>query len=370
MADSEPQLEPQKVQELTPERQLLCARFSPDGMHLLAGGMDAQLHRWQLAEVEVEIREKTKDGESVRKETKNEWQALAPVAGHHGWLSALALPSDPKTQRVYTGDSWGQLRCSDFAGRSPKVHWSIPNAHDGWVRQIAVHANRLATASRDGAVRLWDAQGKRLAEWSGAEEIYALTFQPDGRRVVFGDMKGIVRVWNFDANKIEREFELNEFFKLTRLQDVCGLTRLMFLDGGKTLMVVGCAPTDGGTMQGIPTLDWIDYASGKSKSRDQFGVENDAFITDVAEHPKGYLICASSGVTGRGTHFFIKPGAEEPFYNNTKIANIHAVALHPDGKQFALTSTNRASNGNGRRLDKEGNYVGNYSPVHVMQLPA
>ena len=79
-------------------------------------------------------------------------------------------------------------------------------------------------------------------------------------------------------------------------------------------------------MQGIPTLDWIDYASGKSKSRYQFGVENDAFITDVAEHPEGYLICASSGVTGRGTHFFIKPGAEEPFYNNTKISNIHAVA--------------------------------------------
>ena len=58
MTDAEPQLEPQKVQELTPERQLLCARFSSDGMHLLAGGMDAQLHRWQLAEVEVEIREK------------------------------------------------------------------------------------------------------------------------------------------------------------------------------------------------------------------------------------------------------------------------------------------------------------------------
>ena len=48
----------------------------------------------------------------------------------------------------------------------------------------------------------------------------------------------------------------------------------------------------------------------------------------------------------------------------------HRNPHHPDGKQFALSSTNRASNGNGRRLDKEGNYVGNYSPVHVMQLPA
>ena len=41
-----------------------------------------------------------------------------------------------------------------------------------------------------------------------------------------------------------------------------------------------------------------------------------------------------------------------------------------DNRRFLLTSTNRGSNGNGRRLDKEGNYIGNYSPVHVMELPA
>ncbi len=55
---------------------------------------------------------------------------------------------------------------------------------------------------------------------------------------------------------------------------------------------------------------------------------------------------------------------------NTNKRGLAIDLKHPDGKQFALSSTNRASNGNGRRLDKEGNYVGNYSPVHVMQLPA
>lgn len=370
MADSNPHPEPKQVQELNTERQLLCARFSPDGTHLLAGGMDAQLYRWQQTTVEVERKEKTKNGEQILQETKTEWQPLPPVKGHHGWLGTLALHPDPTTPRIYTADSWGQLRCSDIAGDTPKIHWSKPEAHDGWVRQIAVHGNQIATAGRDGAVRLWDANGKRLAEWRGTEEIYALTFHPDGKRVVFGDLKGIVRIWDFATQTIEREFQLNEFYKLARLQDVCGLTRLMFLNGGKTLLAAGCAPTDGGTMQGIPTLDWIDYATGKSKSRYQFGVENDAFITDVAEHPEGYLICASSGVTGRGTHFFIHPGEEQPFYNHTKIANIHAVALHPEGKHFALTGTNRGSNGNGRRLDKEGNYVGNYSPIHIFALPA
>jgi WD40 repeat protein len=356
MAD--PKKEPKQLQILESERQLLCTRFSPDGTHLIAGGMDAQVHRWHRAEVAPE-----KEGD----EKKIEWQPLPNLAGHHAWVGAMGF--HPKAKHIFTGDSWGQLRCTDYEGQKLKVHWSQKTAHDGWLRQIAVSKKHLATVGRDGAVRLWSHAGKRIAEWKGAEEIFAVTFQPDGQRVVFGDAKGVVRVWNFTTKIIEREFTLNEFYKLARIQDVCGLTRLVFLEDGKTLLAVGCAPTDGGTMQGIPTLDWLDYATGKSTQRYQFGVENDAFITDVAWHPKGYLLCATSGVTGRGTTFFIRPGEKEPFYSSTKIANIHALALHPDHQHFTLTSTSRGSNGNGRRLDKEGNYSGNTSPVHVFELP-
>ena len=59
---------------------------------------------------------------------------------------------------------------------------------------------------------------------------------------------------------------------------------------------------------------------------------------------------------------------QKPFYSHTKIANCHAVALHPDGRRYAVTATNRNSNGNGRRLDKEGKDPGNVSPVHVFDL--
>ena len=373
MADEKKQPAPKQLQVLKAERQLLCARFSPDGTHLIAGGMDAKVHRWREAEVVVEKIEKKTGGAKKKGEEKKviekkiEWQPLPAMNGHHAWVGALEF--HPKAKRIFTGDSWGQLRCTDYEGDKPKEHWSVKHAHDGWLRQIAVDKNKIATVGRDGAARVWSHDGKRIAEWKGAEEIFAVAIQPDGKRVVFGDAKGVVRVWDFAAKKIEREFTLEGFYKLARIQDVCGLTRLVFLDGGKTLLAVGCAPTDGGTMQGIPTLDWLDYATGKSKHRYQFGVENDAFITDVAEHPDGYLICGSSGVTGRGTTFFIRPGEKEAFYTNTKIANIHAVALHPDKKRFLLTSVNRGSNGNGRRLDKDGNYVGNHSPVHVMELP-
>ena len=87
--------QPQQLQRLETERQLLCARFSPDGTHLLAGGMDAKLHRWREAEVIVEKKEKTKDGEKVSREKKIEWQPLPPVTGHNAWVSTLGIhPKD------------------------------------------------------------------------------------------------------------------------------------------------------------------------------------------------------------------------------------------------------------------------------------
>ena len=65
MADSKKQPEPKQMQELKAERQLLCTRFSPDGTHLLAGGMDANVHRWREGEVMVEKKEKSKDGDGL-----------------------------------------------------------------------------------------------------------------------------------------------------------------------------------------------------------------------------------------------------------------------------------------------------------------
>jgi len=48
--------------------------------------------------------------------------------------------------------------------------------------------------------------------------------------------------------------------------------------------------------------------------------------------------------------------------------NCHSLSVHPDAAQLAVVATNRGSNGNGRRLDKEGRYAGNSSPIHFMQM--
>lgn len=86
-------------------------------------------------------------------------------------------------------------------------------------------------------------------------------------------------------------------------------------------------------------------------------------------HPDGFLLAVTSGNPGTGKLLFHRLGDEQPFFSTTKMANCHSVSLHPDGRRLAVVATSKGSNGNGRRVDKDGNYIGNSSPVHLLEMP-
>ena len=47
---------------------------------------------------------------------------------------------------------------------------------------------------------------------------------------------------------------------------------------------------------------------------------------------------------------------------------VHLSVTPPAG--LAIVATNKGSNGNGRRLDENGQYIGNHSPIHILQMPS
>lgn len=217
------------------EAQLNSIRFSACGRFLFGAAYDATIQRWDI--------------------TGEKPEALIPLEGHRGWLSCIAFSADKI--RVFSADTWGELRCWDYTKKQPRLLWQKGQAHDGWLRDLAVgkDGKRVATCGRDRMIRIWSSQGKLELEFEGGEhDLYAIAIHPDGKHLASGDMKGNVKLWDIASKKVVRQFDAGQLYKYDRIQDVCGLTTLQFDDDGKTIVAAGTVPTRGATVQGTPTV--------------------------------------------------------------------------------------------------------------------
>lgn len=335
---------------VTPEIQVSCARYSPCGKFLLAPGFDGQVHRWNLEGKEP--------------------IALAPVNGHQGWATDIAF--HPDRELVISADSWGALRAWAYADKAPEPRWVLPEAHDGWIRSIAMSQDGqlLATCGRDRRVKLFQAEtGELVRELERHDEdVYQVAFHPTGKWLMTGDLKGKVLQWETTTGKKLREFDASELYLYHRIQDVGGVRRLAFTPDGKTLAVSGGKPATGGFVKGHAQLLLFDLATGK---RTQLGIgkeSSDVFAHDLSFHPSGAILLVTSGQPGQGSLVIQRPESVEPdLIYKTKLTNCHSISAHPDGTHFAVSSTNQGSNGNGRRLI-EGKYPGNHSPIHILSV--
>jgi WD40 repeat protein len=354
LADSkslQSRFKPKESATLKTDRQLCVVRYSPGGTRLFAGGCDSRVHRWDCS------------GDKPKE--------LPSWDNGGGWVQCLEFSPDGKT--LFTADSWGALQAWNPADEKPKPRWTRKDAHDGWIHGLAVSPSGewLATAAIDGAVRVWSSRdGKRkfaFAPKRAETETFAVAFHPDGKSLVSGDVFGAVKQWDLATGKKVREFDATSLFKEHRLQNVGGARVLLFDTNGKRLFVAGTQPKNGGNVQGIPTVLAFDWQTGKLAKTIEMGRSGDVYVCDLAWHPAGFLMAAISGNPGAGKIVLQRPEDETPFFTTTKYRNCHSLTLHPNGKRFAVTSTNNGSNGNGRRL-KNGEYVGNHSPVHVFDF--
>ena len=366
------QYEPTFAELITPDGQLTRIRYAPCGKLMFAGGFDGAVHRWDLQYpvTPAESSESNKDAKPVFAE-------LERMRGHNGWVTGLEV--NPVASQVVSGDSWGMLRCWTYqtdAADKPKTRWAHDNAHDGWIREVAISPDgkQVASCGRDGVVKLWSAdEGKLLFEWDAHhEDVHSVAFANDGKTLVSGDLRGVVNKWNLEAwdAKPVAQFDAKVLFLYHRLQEVGGVRCLRFSLDGKQLIVAGTRPDNGANVQGYPSVLTFDYESGELLHDIQLSDDqNDCHIHDIILHRDQFMALVTSGQPGKGKMFLYRPGDEAPFYILSKLANCHSIALHPDGNQFAIAATNGRSNGNGRRLTKDGKYLGNHSPIQLLAFP-
>jgi WD40 repeat protein len=353
MTDSQPllaQIEPKQRKVIEAEPQLRSIRFSPCGKMLAGGGYDARVRRWEF--------------------TSDDTPELPALEGHHAWVEAIAFRSEGEL--LFSGDSWGQLRCwSNYLAETPALKWQQEAAHDGWIRDLAVSSDGklLGSCGSDRVLRVWSVDdGTKQHELANyGQDLLRLRFLPEGT-LITGDDRGIVKLWQLDGTLV-REFDASSLYLLHRLQDVGGAHALAVDAEGKTLAVGGTVPKGGGTVIGIPTVLLFDVATGELKQSFPLGTENDCFVADLHFDSRGFLSVVTYGTPGSGQLIYLVPGEEAPLFTYKQMANCHSQAWHPDGKRLVVAATNAGSNGNGRPLDKEGNYPGNKSPLHLFDLP-
>lgn len=343
---------PAPVEVLTVQPEALTARFSPCGRFLAAGGYDGRVRRWRV------------DGEQSVE--------LEPLVGLGGWVQEIAFA--PTGDLLVGVDSWGAIVA--WRNEDGGLAWRRDEAHRGWIRGLSVapqgspEDRLVATGAADGLVRLWRlADGEPQGELAAEDDVHCVEFRPgtDAIELVAGTLHGRVRHWRLPEQTAARDLDASQLYRYDRIQDVGGVRVLRFGPDGATLAAGGTQPKNGGTVQGEPTILLYDFASGELRKTLALGPASECYVHDIWLHESGIIGAVTCGTPGSGKLTLRRADDETPLFASQNLPNCHSLSVHPDGRRLAVTTTNRDSNGNGRRLDKDGNYAGNSTPIHVLR---
>ncbi len=334
--------------------QVTSLRFSHCGRMLAAADYEGAIRRWEFP-----VDPASEDAPLERE----------LLTGHRGWATRVAWL---RNGTLLSCDSWGGLMARAGLEDAAEPNWKHEEAHDGWIHALAVSAeeNLLATAGADRMLRLWNpATGERLREIGPlAAPLVAAALEPAGDFVVVGDAFGKLFRFETATGQAAGERELTGMHYYDRIQDVPGLFGMESSAAG-LLLAYGGRPTRIQNHHGHPVvyrLNWANDAEPEVLFLQE--VENNGFVFDCALLESDWLIAVTSGAPGNGQLLVHRPLAEKPEFLDTRMANCHALAVQPGGGRVVVAATNRNSQGNGAVRDKEGNYLPNYSPLHVFRL--
>jgi RNA polymerase sigma factor (sigma-70 family) len=164
-------------------------------------------------------------------ETENPgtWQEVATLKGHTAVVVCVAF--SPEGKKMASASYDGTVKLWDVAERREIATVRHVN-REAFQVVFSPDGKTMATTGADGSVRIWDAQtGNELITYKGhGKEVYGVAFTPDGKTVVSGDGAGAIHF--MDASSGKKTYNLVECHQ-------AGIHQLRFTPDGKTLVTSG-----------------------------------------------------------------------------------------------------------------------------------
>jgi WD40 repeat protein len=161
---------------------VMALDFSPGCDHLASGSRDKRVLVWDMASRKV----------------------IANLHGHTNEVWGVEFSPDGK--RVVSASDDKSIRVWDLETKRKEV---VPNAHDGFVNDVAWSAkNVIASGGADRVVRLWDAKTlKPIGDPLRGHEasVLGVSFSLDGSRLASAARDKTIHVWDVDKRSLIRQ---------------------------------------------------------------------------------------------------------------------------------------------------------------------
>ncbi|MBK4730817.1 caspase family protein [Oxynema sp. CENA135] len=149
--------------------------FSADGQKIVSAGGDSTVRLWDTS-----------------------GKQLAKMA-HETVVNAVSFSPDG---HFASGDDFGVVKLWDMsAGEKAKFD------HPGGVSQISFSPNgeKIATAGKDGTVRLWNLSGKQVSQFKAhGQRVFDVTFSPDGQQLATAGDDNTARIWDLSGKEVQQ----------------------------------------------------------------------------------------------------------------------------------------------------------------------
>ncbi len=331
--------------DVLPHHAGLPALFSPDGRLFATIGADGAPRLWETAAAKPLAKQLPARKGAVGLAWSGDGSLLAVVAGAEVWLGDVAAGeyfAEPARMSNEAGRALafsrdGQwLAAVTHAGKLGVAQvWRVRRearrvdpdvrrmVHDQEIVSVAFSrdSHLLATASRDGAARLWEtATGTpRGSPLRHRDSVSVVVFAPDGRTVATGSLDGTARFWDAETGRAVGE----------PLRHQGPVQSLDFSPDSRLLAT--------GSFDGFVRL-W-DCSNGQLHG---WPLRHPGDVTSVAFSPDGAYL-ASASASGSARIWTTRPNAPVATRKFVHDGRVYCLAIHPlNGTVLATGSSDGA----------------------------